>query len=278
MSTPLLDADFSSIEARIVAWLAGQEDALEEYRQGVDRYKRMAAFVYGIPEEDVNKFPQRFVGKSLILGAGFGLGPPKFRITCAKSPGNYDLPLGLEFTAIETWRAKHFKIVKFWPALDNAAKKAVIKKGEVFKAGEHIAFKCITTGGVEYLLMRLPSGRKLAYPWPRIVPGKFDGSTAVSFYQNIKGKTWGHNHGVWGGVFCENATQAVAADIMAHGARNAERAEYQIATLIHDQALAYYREGQSPEEFERLLTDLPSWAEGLPVAAEGGLVPFYKKD
>lgn len=204
MTRPLLDADYSAIEARIVAWLAGQEDALEEYRQGVDRYKRMAAFVYGIPEEEVNKFPQRFVGKGLILGAGFGLGATKFRDSCKKPPGNYELPVGLEYKAIKSWRKKHKKIVDFWDEIDSAAKAAVLHKGKVFTAGKFISFRCITTGGIEFLLMRLPSGRELAYPMPRIVPGKFEGTTAVSFYQNLKGVVWGHNKGIWGGVWTEN--------------------------------------------------------------------------
>lgn len=278
MTRPLLDADYAAIEARIVAWLAGQEDALDEYRQGVDRYKRMAAFVYGIPETEVNKFPQRFVGKGLILGAGFGLGAPKFRDSCKKPPGNYHLPIGLEFKAINAWRAKHEKIVKFWKVIDDAAKSAVLHKGEVSQAGKFISFKCITTGGIEFLLMRLPSGRKLAYPMPRIVPGKFEGTTAVSFYEKLKGALWGHNSGIWGGVWAENATQAVAADIMCCGAQNAEDAGYEIMALIHDQALAYHRDGQTVEGFVSRLTDLPEWASGLPIAAEGALVPFYKKD
>lgn len=275
MSRPFLDCDYSSIEARIICFLAGQEDALEEYRQGVDRYKRMASTVYGIPEEQVNKFPQRFVGKSLVLGAGFGLGPPKFRVTCKKS--GYDLPLGLEDIAIKSWRTKHSKVVKFWTLLDNAAKGAVLRKGEVCKAGEHISFKCMDVGDMPFLLMRLPSGRKLAYPQPKIVPGKFEGTTAVSFYQNIKGATWGHRD-VWGGVWAENATQATAFDIMAHGAHNCERAGYEIATVVHDQVLCYHKPGQTAEELIRLLTTLPDWAKGLPIAAEGSEVPYYRKD
>lgn len=277
MTRPLLDADYAAIEARIVAWLAGQDDAVEEYRQGVDRYRRMAAFVYGIPEAEVNKFPQRFVGKSLILGAGFGLGPPKFRVTCKRPPGNYDLPEGLEFKAIKSWRKKHDKIVKFWDVIDAAAQSAVLHKGDVFKAGKYISFKCLTTGGIEFLFMRLPSGRKLAYPLPKIVPGKFEGITAVSFYQNLKGVMWGHNSGIWGGVWTENAVQAIAADIMCGGAQNAEDSGYEIAALIHDQALAYWKDGQTPEGFVERLTDLPEWAEGLPIAAEGALEPFYRK-
>ena len=272
----LLDADYSSIEARIVCWLAGQEDALDEYRQGIDRYRRMASVIYGVPESEVNKHPQRFVGKQATLVCGYGMGPPKFRLTCKKM-GGYDLPEGIEDKAVRAFRKVHAKVVKLWRDLEDAALKAVAKKGEVFRVGKHLSFQCITTGGITFLFMRLPSGRKLAYPHPKIVPGKFEGTTAVSYYTNIKGTKWGHIS-TWGGTWCEQACQAVAADIMANGASNAEREGYQIATLIHDQALAFHQSGQTVERFVELLTDLPSWAAGLPIAAEGSLVPFYKKD
>lgn len=284
----IFDADYSAIEARIVAWLAGQEDVLAQYRlydaaetpeekESLCLYRSMGSLIYGIPPQELSKFPQRFVGKEARLGCGFGLGAAKFRANVKKKSG-YDLPEGLEFKAVKTWRKQNKKIVKFWDTLDDVAKDAVIHKGKICEAGKFIAFKCITTGKIEFLLMRLPSGRKLAYPWPKIVAGKFEGTTAVSFYENLKGAKWGWNSGVWGGVWAENATQAVAADIMCHGAQNAEDFGYEIMALIHDQALAYWKEGQTANEFVGLLTDLPEWAEGLPVAAEGALVPFYKKD
>lgn len=271
-----LDADYAAIEARIVNWLAGQEDALEEYRQGVKRYERMAAMIYGIPEEQVNDFPQRFVGKEATLGCGFGLGGDRFRVQCKKR--GYDLPEGLEFKAVKSWRNRHKKVVKWWEILDDAAKNAVIHKETVFKAGQFVSFLSKEVGGMLFLLMRLPSGRKLAYPQPKIVPGKFEGTTAVSFYQNLLGTKWGHRS-VWGGVWAENATQAVAADIMVNGVRNCENDGYETATLIHDQDLSYYypERGQTVEKFVGHLTRLPAWAAGLPIEAKGGIVPFYKK-
>jgi DNA polymerase len=286
-----LDADYAAIEARIVNWLAGQEDALEEYRQGVDRYKRMASVIYGIPEEQVNRHPQRFIGKQAILLCGFQGGPPKFRQTCEKF-GYKDMPKGLEDMAVGKFREQHDCIVRYWPAVENAAKRAIttgdlcraipkLRKGETASTKlpkfQNVQFLCKTIEGTKFLLIQLPSGRKLAYPRPRIVPGKFEGTTAIQFFGHIMGTTWG-NVDTYGGKLVENITQAVAADIMTCGAHNAERAGYQIATLIHDQALAYHREGQTAEEFVRLLTNLPDWAKGLPIEAEGGLVPFYKKD
>lgn len=267
---PLLDADYSAIEARIVNWLAGQEDALDEYRQGIDRYVRMASVIYSTPEEEINKFPQRFVGKHASLGCGFGMGPWKFRETC-KRMGGYDLPLGLEDKAVQAFRAKHPKVKAMWNSIKEAAKKAIVRKGEKFTCGKHLAFKCLDIEGMTFLLMRLPSGRKLSYPQPKIINGD------IYIFRKTIGVTWEHQE-MNGCTLLENATQAVAADIMAEGAHKAERAGYEIATLIHDQALAYHRVGQTAEEFVGLLTDLPAWAEGLPIEAEGSLVPFYKKD
>ncbi len=272
----ILDADYAAIESRIVCWVAGQEDALEEFRQGVDRYKRMASLIYSIPEKDVNKFPQRFVGKSAILGAGYGMGPRVFRSSCLKV-GKYELPDGLEFTAIESWRAAHPQIPKLWKGLEKAAKQAIVRKGQVTSYLK-IKFRCRDIEGMPFLLMRLPSGRKIAYPRPRIVPhSRFEGNTEIVYFGHQKGVQWGDVR-IWGGTFCENICQGIAGDILCHGVANAENAGYEIMSLIHDQALAYYKPGQSPEEFVRLLTDLPAWADGLPIAAEGGLVPFYKKD
>jgi len=191
-----LDADYSAIEARITCWLAGQEDALEEYRQGIDRYVGMAAIIYRIPEAKVNKHPQRFVGKSAILGCGFGMGPPKFRLS-AKKQGGYDMPLGLEFTTVAAWRAKHKKVVSFWYDMERAAKNAILHKGKIFPAGKHIKFMVKDVEGMEFLLMRLPSGRKLAYPKPRLCGDR------IAFFGNTIGTNWG-DCSTWGGSLVEN--------------------------------------------------------------------------
>lgn len=271
---PFFDADYSAIEARIVNWLAGQEDALEEYRQGVDRYKRMASFIYRVPESQVSKHPQRFVGKQAILLCGFQGGAPKFRETC-KVMGGYDLPEGLEFTAVDSFRKKHDKLVQYWYDCENGAKKAILHPGTIVKV-RNVAFLVKNVEGMPFLLLRLPSGRKLAYPRPKIVPGRFEGTKSISFFGNTVGTNWGNVH-TYGGKIVENITQAVAADIMANGVHKAEAKGYQTATLIHDQSIAYVRPGQTVEEFVSCLTDLPEWAAGLPLEAEGDLVPYYRK-
>lgn len=277
MSKPFFDADYAAIEARIVCWLAGQEDALDEYRNGVDRYKGMASTIYGVAAEDVNKHPQRFVGKQAILGCGFSMSAAKFRMTCWNM-GRYELPVGLEVTAVAAFRAKHKKIVSYWYDVERTAQRAILNKGTVFPL-RNIAFLCENIGGIPFLLIRLPSGRKLAYPRPRLVPSpKFEGKQSIKFFGKIGvTQNWG-DVDTYGGKLVENVTQAVAADVMCEGANNSEKAGYEIMALIHDQALSYTREGQSSDQFVKLLTTLPAWAEGLPIEAEGGIVPFYKKD
>jgi len=280
-----LDADYSAIEARIVNWLAGQEDALARFRRydraskaekkSLDPYRLMAADVYRIPVERVEPFPHRFVGKSLVLGAGFKLSPDGFRRQCLEQ-AKYDLPEGEEHHAIGLWRRKHQKVVDWWDDLDEASKKAVVQRGKVFTAGK-VGFCCKEIEGNLFLLMRLPSGRKLVYPRPKLVPGKYPNTTQIEYFGNIMGSTWGTCR-LWPGMLANNSTQGTAADVMAHGSHNAEKAGYEIATLIHDQALAYHGDGQTADRFVELLTDLPKWADGLPIAAEGGVVPFYKKD
>lgn len=286
---PILDADFAAVEARIVAWLAGQADVLDQYRrydaaplkskerEELCLYRTLASLIYGIPISEVQKMPHRFVGKTARLGLGFQMGPPKFRGSVMRF--GYDLPRGLEFKTVEIYRATNPAIKSYWYDVDRAAKRAILHPGRIFQPDNQknyirpeVSFLVKEVGGIPFLLLRLPSGRKLAYPKPQV------SNDRIIFYGNVQGKAnWG-DVDTYGGKLVENITQAVAADIMCHGAQTSEDAGYEIAALIHDQALAYHRDGQSPEEFVRLLTDLPSWASGLPLAAEGTLAPFYRKE
>lgn len=279
-------ADYAGVEARIVCWLAGQEDALERFRaydrapagsaqkKSLDPYRIMAADVYRISVQEVLPFPHRFVGKGLVLGAGFMLSPSGFRRQCLDQ-AKYDLPIGQEHHAIGLWREKHQKIVKWWYAMDKAAKSAVMHHNQIFPAGK-VSFCCKTIGGTLFLLMKLPSGRNLAYPRPRIIPGKFEGTTQIGYFGNIKGATWGECR-LWPGVMANNATQGTANDVMFAGLHNCEREGYEVFNVIHDEGLAYIGEGQTSKRFEELLTQMPPWCDGLPLASEGGECPFYRK-
>lgn len=304
----MFDADYSAVEARIVNWLSGQHDAVKEFAAGIDRYKKMASVIYGKPVDQINDFPERFVGKQATLGCGFQMGPPKFRGTCAKY--GYELPPGLEDTAVGAFRDTHLEVAKMWRVIEHAAKCALKNPGQTFRAGEHLLLFSRPVAGINYLFMKLPSGRNLAYAHARVCP-------MITYMEIVKGKpkkikifnptdeqiaeanqkdekAWFHEESInyysqlpqskrwdyvdtYGGKLLENATQAVAADLMSHGAVLAERAGYEIAVLIHDQALAYKKPGQTIEELVKHLTTLPGWAAGLPLASEGKVVAFYSK-
>lgn len=306
-----LDADYSAIQARTVCWLAGQDDAVEDFRNGVDRYCKMASVLYG---RQVNKhdhsFPERFIGKQIVLGCGFGMGGPKFRVTCEKL-GYHDLEEDLEFKAVNTFRETHPKVVELWRSLETAAKAAIKAPGQKFDAGEYLQMFCTTTAGMKYLFLKLPSGRKIAYPDPKLeqqirwktinketgeeVPHVLLNPTpdqvakvrqkdpkarlgeTITFFGQITGKAiWGRVS-TYGGKLAENATMGVETDVMMHGLIVAEADGFEVATVVHDEAISYKEPEQTIERFVECLTTLPAWADGLPVAAEGAVIPFYKK-
>lgn len=302
-------ADFAAIEARGVAWLAGQEDALEEYRQGICRYKKMASRIYVIAYEDVQEFPERFVGKQAVLLLGYQGGGPKFRQTCEKY-GYFDLPEGFEDEVVKIYRESHPEIVKLWRKMDQCSRAAVLSPGKTIEVNDKLSFRVMEiANGVSFLLLRLPSGREISYPMPELVkclsythkgkrvqimePQPEDVQKAVErvgekgyylkdvvTYYGKTGKdgtrAWGRVS-TYGGKLTENATQGLAADFMVNGAINCEAAGYEIATLIHDESLNYKKPGQTPEELCRLLASTPEWAKGMPLLAEGKTVPFYMK-
>lgn len=268
---PLLDADYNAIEARIVNWLAGQEDILEAYRKGIDQYKLMANRIYNRPVEQITK-DQREVGKRAVLGCGFSMAWEKFQSSCWIQ---YRLKVSDEIAqkAVKAYRARHSKVQKFWYDVDRAARAAIARPGAVFKVGEFVRLWVATTGDIPFLFVRLPSGRCIAYPEPKI-EGSERGD--ITFYGRLPNKTFGRVK-TYGGKIVENITQATAFDYMAHGGVNAESKGFKIITVIHDQAPALQLDGQTVEAYCAALTKMPVWAIGLPIKAEGRIIPFYKK-
>ena len=290
----LLDADYAGIENRIVMWLADEQEALQAFRDGVDMYIDLAVSEifpnvsreYLEEQKALDNFTiERFVGKQATLGCGFQMGAPKFVETCAMFGQIISKELGIK--AVQGFRTKYSKLNDFWGKVDRAAKNAIFNFGKVYQVGK-LSFKTANIAGILYLIMKLPSGRSIVYPHPEVIvrKRKFNDQhggwyerelEAITFYGKIDGKSvWGRVN-TYGGKLVENATQAVAADIMGNGVCNAEEAGYEAATLIHDQGLGVQKEGQTIEEFCALLTDLPDWAEGLPVVAEGKITDYYTK-
>ena len=283
--TNIFDSDYAAIEARIVCWLADQADALERFKQfdetkdpKFESYRVMAGMIYNRPPESIDSSSQeRQLGKTSILGCGFGMGIPKFHATC-QNWGLDFVTKDLAQRGVLGYRALHPKVVRLWYAADAAARKAIFCPGKEFKAGEKLAFFSRYVSDKLFLFQRLPSGRLLAYPEPRIEadPDREDGSQITYYGQRVGSAIWGRVK-TYGAKLIENSTQGVAADCIACGAKQATKSGYEIFALVHDQALSYKRSGQSLDEFSRLLTTLPDWAEGLPIKAEGKETPYYLK-
>lgn len=278
-----LQADYSAVEARIVCWLADQEDALEHYRQGIDRYKLMATRIYHCKLDEVDSH-QRWVAKQAVLGCGFQLWWPGFIALCAKNGVTIDEDTASN--AVITFREVNQKVVSLWRKCDDAAKRAILEPGRWHRAGSKLAFARtrVKSANMDYLFMRLPSGRLLSYPQPELtkVRKTFDDGRStvvdqITFYGPLpKTVRWGRV-ATYGGKLAENATQATAADFMANGACEAERRGFKVVTLIHDEALAWEHPTLTLDDFTDALCTLPPWAEGMPLAAEGKIIPYYLK-
>jgi DNA polymerase bacteriophage-type len=273
---PLFDADYSAIEARIWAWLSGQENLLEEFRGEGKFYEWIASMMFGVPKDSIGEESyERQGGKVGGLGCGYQMG--------AKSLKTFAATIGVELTEeqsvdiVKRFRKVCDKLVILWDQIDYAIRNAIANPGNEYRAGKHLSYRVKTVGGIPYLLCRLPSGRNLAYPYPKMEPNPYrKGELSPSFFGNIKGEAWGRVF-MFPGLALENADQGIAFDLMAFGGMNAEAAGYPVTNLVHDQALADRVPGLSIEGFSEALTILPDWAKGLPLTAKGKITPYYTK-
>jgi DNA polymerase len=260
----LIGADFSAIESRVLAWLAGEEWKLDTYRQydatgnpEFEPYCVMASQALKrkvTPDDDAG----RAFGKVYDLAFGFGGGVGAWRKF--DPSGTYS---DAEIERFKTaFRTSHRATVKFWHALERAAHRCVYTGAQI-NLGNRFAF-AMESGT---LLMTLPSGRRLAYPEACLVPGKFEFTRELRYKDNARGG-W-TDYGAWYGTLVENAVQATARDLLAAAMLRLEAAGYPIVLTVHDEIVCEVPEGfGSVEEFHRWMTELPEWAAGLPIAAK----------
>lgn len=263
--------DFNAIEARVLLWLANDEINLDEFRAGGDPYKAMAAVIFKVPVSEVTK-TQRELGKRAVLGAGYGMGAPKFKDTC-KTQGGLEIPIELADRAIQAYRTKYFKVKAFWYGLENACKDAIINKGKLHKVGK---LQILYRG--DFLKIMLPSGRCLAYYKPHLRPREtpFGMKDTIAFWSvDSVTKKWGVEF-TYGGKLVENVTQAVARDIMVNSMINLETTGFPVIFTVHDEIICEVEPGRLPE-FLNTMQKLPSWAEGLPIKVEGWEKDRYQK-
>ena len=265
-------ADFSGIEGRVLAWLAGDRSALGVYKSGRDPYKTAASAIFGVPYEQVDK-SQRQVGKVAELALGYQGGVNAFRAMAA----GYGVSLSdTEMKGIvDSWRASRPITTGLWRKLEDAAMDAVKHTGRVVEVGR-------LRLGVRRgrLCMRLPSGRCLCYMNPRIGREQTPwGERTLVVVEGVDSVTrqWKARY-LYGGLLAENATQAVARDILREALFNLDVAGYEVVMHVHDEVVAEIPEGRgSVGEVEALMCRQPSWADGLPLKAEGWRGKRYRK-
>lgn len=267
-------ADYSSIEGRVLAWLAGEETALEVYRSGRDPYKVSASAIYNKRYEEIDK-SERQIGKVAELALGYNGGKVAFQ-QMGVSYGVH-VPDDKAQDIVTKWRASRPKTTKFWKEVERVCMLAVKNPGKAFSY-LGVAFRVNSSGA---LAMKLPSGRLLWYAnariedrekvWGDILP------TVVYDGVNPETRKWTDLE-LYGGLLTENAVQAISRDLLVSGMFAVEEAGYPIVFHVHDELVAEVREGfGTVEEFEKLMCRLPSWAEGLPIKAEGWRGKRYKK-
>ena len=263
-----LVADFSAIEARVLAWLANEEWVLEEFRGKGKIYEATASRMFHIPQESIVKgnpnYEYRQKGKQATLSCGYGGGVGALKAMGAKMPEEEMQPL------VDAWRAANPNIVAFWGALDRAAR-TVIRRKTSARVG-----KVTLYWQDDKMFMRLPSGRNLCYQSPHFTENRF-GSDAIGYYApNAAGQMVVQE--TFGGKLAENATQAIARDILAHALLTLEKNGYPVVFHVHDEAVIEMSNGQgSLEEACRLMAIAPDWAKDLPLRADGYECAYYQK-
>lgn len=267
-------ADFSAIEARVLAWLAGEDWRLDVFRTHGKIYEASASTMFGVPIELIKKgnpeYALRSKGKVAELALGYQGGSRALISMGALRMGltEEELP-----DIVKRWRKSNQRIQDFWYTVENYSVETV-------QYGVVNALPCGITfyRDADYLLVRLPSGRDLFYYHPEIATNDF-GKPAVTFTGiNQTTKKWERGQ-TYGGKLTENIVQAVARDLLCNAMTNLANAGYRINFHIHDEVILEVPEGWgSLEEAISLMCTLPEWAPGLPLNAAGFESYYYMKD
>lgn len=264
-----LVADFSAIEARVLAWLAGEQWRLEVFASHGKIYEASASAMFHVPIGEITKgSPLRQKGKISELALGYG-----GSVGALTSMGALDMGLTeAELSPlVSAWRKANPHVTKFWWDVDAAAVRALTEKKKT-KAGR-ISFEY--RNGI--LFAALPSGRKLSYVKPRIALNKFgrDGLTYEGIAESGK---WGRIE-TYGPKLVENIVQGTARDLLAEAMLRLKAQGFEIVMHVHDETVLEMPEGESSvEEVCDIMAEAPEWADGLPLRADGYECAFYKKD
>ncbi|WP_455804260.1 DNA polymerase [Clostridium butyricum] len=263
-------ADFSAIEARVIAYIAGEEWRLEVFKQGGDIYCASASKMFGVPVEKHGVNGElRAKGKIAELALGYGGAGGAIRaFDKAGSIPDEELP-----KIVSDWRKASPHITKLWWDVDKAAKKAIREKTTVTL---HHGIKFIYDPGV--LFIELPSGRRLSYIRPKIEPGPYDKDIITYDGMQQTSRQWTRLE-TYGPKLVENIVQAFARDCLGETMFNVTEAGFSIVMHVHDELILDVPKGESSvEEICELFAKPISWAPGIPLTADGYECNYYMKD
>lgn len=251
LDSVVINCDSSQIEARVLAWLSGQDDVVDQFARGEDVYSIFASKVYGF--EVSKEFPtERFVGKTCVLGLGYGTGAAKLRHTLATQPPGADIELEESERIVRLYRDSNYRIVDLWGECNQTLRDLCAGVGKPYYLGKH---KCVIVCDEG---LKLPNGMYIRYKNLRA-----DGRGHV--YSSRKGPV-----NIWGGAMVENVVQALARIIVGEQMRWISK-QYRVALTVHDAAVLVVPETEldsAKEYVELCMSTPPAWAKGLPVACE----------
>ncbi len=259
-------ADFSAIEARVLAWLSGEHWVLEVFASGGDIYCETASRMFHVPvvKHGING-ELRQKGKQAVLSCGYSGGVGALKAMGAIEAGMKEEELQ---PLVDAWRAANPNIVRFWWKVDAAVKKAL--KDRTYQEVNGIGFSY--RSGM--LFVKLPSGRSLAYVKPRLETNRFGGESMT--YEGIGAtKKWERLES-FSGRMVENITQAIARDLLLNSMKNLK--DLAIVAHVHDELIIEAPAETDLKEICEKMAITPIWAEGLVLRADGYVCDFYKKD
>ncbi|MEE0322449.1 MAG: DNA polymerase [Ruminococcus sp.] len=259
-------ADFSAIEARVIAWLAGEEWRMKAFANGEDIYCASASKMFGVPVVKHGENGHlRQKGKISELACGFGGSVGAMKAMGADSLGLSDTELK---QIVTDWREASPHITELWWAVDRAVKKAIKGKTATKTHGLLFSYEA------GFLFIRLPSGRRLAYAKPYIGKNKFGGESVTYMGINAQ-KKWDRLES-YGPKFVENCVQGIARDLLMYSMQTLS--QHFIVGHIHDEMIIECPKDTKLDEICQQMARTPDWAKGLLLRADGYECSFYKKD
>ena len=257
----VIDCDSAQIEARVLAWLAGQDDLVQAFKDKQDVYKLMATKIYGIAIGDVNK-TQRQVGKTVVLGAGYGVGHVKLQ-GFLKNQAGVEVTLEEAKRIIDTYRSTSYKIADFWKAAGEALND--LMQGYTSTIDAIGLIKVVPGKG-----LTLPNDLHIQYPNLRKITNN-EGKTELVYTSK------GLPVRIYGGKVVENICQAVARQVVAEQMLRVSK-RYKVVLTVHDAVAIVAKQEEAAEAqayLEECMSWNPKWAVGLPLSCESGMGASY---